>query len=312
MYRKLAWIILGAIAAVLIGVNVYFAVAPTSLPLPPQREAAVADVRTEPPTQPAKEQVTMPDDELAVIAKNRATLAKLAEMSPTAAELLKFYDLNATPAKLVPNGAMVVEAPKTEAWFMVVGDPTRINDPKVARAGAEFDCQSRIMRFTNNAGSNQITTGVLIAHEISHAVDCIVKREPVTLRGSPIWLMGERNAYETGSHVLDEVTDGRWSKLVDEIGDRRLAGLIKSGHPDSFYLGQSEEDITAIKKLFGVDLDDLSLGSLAMQLSVDTGMRNALIQTKALGLDEKEASASQLRFLTAFYQHYAPNVFVPR
>ena len=253
----------------------------------------------------------VPADQLLVIAKGREALAYLAAKSPAAKEQLAFYDEAAIIGKYeVGVGIRVINTarPGQIVGFFLVADPTPI-DMKGESRGAEFanfECSagSPPGMLLRDGETSKLTRGLILAHEIAHAKDCLLNGEPESKRLSRDWLMGELNAHARVMTILNEWTDGGWKKIVTASRDRRVAETIAKGkRPESSAFGVMEEDRALFIKQFG-ELDHITQGLLFFQLNVDANISNINLQMKNLGRPEDEAMGHCLDMLRALYGQF--------
>jgi hypothetical protein len=149
--------------------------------------------------------------------------------------------------------------------------------------------------------ASQLARGLMLAHELEHARDCLLNGEPDSKVLSESWLMGELNAHAKVMLVLNEWTQGGWKKIVSASRERREAMTASRGHrPESSVFGQLPEDREAFAKQFGV-LDDVTIGLLFFQLDVDANLLNINVQMQRYGRPEAEAMGHYLEVLHALY-----------
>lgn len=250
--------------------------------------------------------VELPPEQAVIIAKAREALTTIADKSARAKELLAFYDQNAVKAKILSNNTtMVVEPLRTPTWFIVVVDPRVVERWMAVFIYGRFDCGNRVLVLNETTARNEIL-GLLIAHELSHAEDCVIRGEPPNLQPiDPLWFIGERNAYQTVYVILNEMTGGGWKTLVEASQERREAIVTRDGgRPEAFFFGTTERDVSGVEALFNRDLNIEEMDFLLTQLNVDTGMTNVAVQSTRLGLDNETVFSRELDFLAAFFDNF--------
>lgn len=245
----------------------------------------------------------IPDDQMAIISAAHASLVEIAKRSKKAAELLAFYDAYGLPAiRMDDNYMKVATTPTTPIWFLVVANPARIaTEDKLAHIGAQFSCHPPAM-YLQKIDMSAFMQGILLAHELSHANDCLVNHEPPSRYPDPDWLLGEGNAHQTVYEILSQYSDGKWAELVMASRARREAFAIsQGGHPEAMVFSVTPEDEPAITAMFGT-LDPVSMGTLDSQLSVDANMANVDVQSDRYKLTGEQRMSHRVEFLQKFYE----------
>ncbi len=257
---------------------------------------------------PTAQALTIPEDQARVIDESRKALADLAAKSPKAKELLDFHDAHAIAAMAEPNGLRVVtEPPKDKPWFFIAADTTPVKMGATGGVIAIFNCQPPNMRLKGQKTSD-LVRGLLLAHELSHAVDCLVNHEPPSVLFDEVWLLGELNAHGNVFAILNEWTDGWWKTLVQASQERRVNTSLERGkRPESNVFGQFPEDRAEFVKRFGA-LDANSMGFFFAQLDIDANITNVLVQMKRYGLPEEDTMGHYLETTSSFYKFHAADI----
>ena len=253
--------------------------------------------------------LVVPADQLAMMKEARVALALVAKKSAGAKEQLALYDSAAVMAKYEPDTGTVrvVTAPTQKTWFMLAVDTKRQKIQKEGGIYAEFVCRPYPVMFIRSFdGSSPFIHGVVLAHELEHARDCLLNNEPDSTRLDPNWLLGEMHAHIKVNQILNEWSDGGWMKVVNVSRERREIAAIDGGHrPESSVFAFSSEDRKALKDTFHVK-DDVSMGTLAGQLDVDANLLNVQVQMEKLKQeDEKLMMERSIEVLRRFYTQQA-------
>lgn len=246
----------------------------------------------------------IPDDQLAIISAAHASLVEIAKKSKKAAELLAFYDAYGLPAIRVDAERMqYATTPTTPMWFLVIANPAKLAglEDNLAHVAAQFSCQPPAM-ILRKIDLTAFLQGILLAHELSHATDCLVNHEPPSNYPDPVWLLGEGNAHAAVFQVLTEYTGGKWKDLVTASRARREAFAVsQGGHPEAMVFNATPGDQDAVTSMFG-ELDTVSMGTLLSQLTVDVNMENVSVQSKRYGLTEEQELGHRVEFFQKFYE----------
>lgn len=247
-------------------------------------------------------EVYMPEDQKQVIERIKNSLGEIAEKSQRAKILYDAFNKYAVPARHMDNGGfMVVEQVKKDIGFFIHADPLPRKFEKTS-ALATFSCHPMPAMELKNYPGSKFTEGILLAHELSHAEDCLMRGEPESRPLSPEWLLGEFNAHRAVAIILSEYTDGKYRKIVEESSTRRAIMLREQGKkPYSFVMGNPPGDAEAIIRVFGKQ-DNLAMNFLLTQLTVDANITNIVGFFKN---DTEAIDKVVLEFMTAFYGHYA-------
>ncbi|MFH0952608.1 MAG: hypothetical protein V1838_05550 [Patescibacteria group bacterium] len=248
---------------------------------------------------------SLPDltpQESAVLSQYHEGLKYLAVQSPTAQEILGFYEQNIVLAKVVSDKIISLEDSKTSGYFVVyvIIDAK----PGVRHSLATFDYETRLLCLYANHLSRLIH-GLTLCHEMTHAFDCITGREGPSRLFSADWLAGEYRAYQTVYSVLNEITDNRWDRIVQESAtDRNFIALEKGNDGSLFVLGSIPGDSLRLASLFTyLSYDDLSV--LAEQLCFDANIfRIAMIPA----LSDSSRSDRIYDFVDAFFYTVPKNL----
>ena len=156
--------------------------------------------------------------------------------------------------------------------------------------------------------TSKLTRGLMLAHEVGHAQDCLLHGEPETNQIDDNWLVGELNAHAKVMMILNEWTDGGWKKIVAASQERRVAMTVAMGkRPESSLFGQLPEDREMFVAQFG-ELDDISAGLYFFQLDVDANIKNVNTQMKNYGRPEEEAMAHYIDVIRALYAKYEKDI----
>jgi hypothetical protein len=251
--------------------------------------------------------LTVPEEQVRIIQETRAALEFVAAKSSSAKQVLAFYDENAIVARSEGNQMRVVTAPPPgQTFFFIVGDPTPVKVKEGAGGVfARFECGAPFPRMKVHAGQTaQLIRGLMLAHELEHAGDCLLHGEPESQFLDDTWLLGELHAHARVSRILDQWTEGGWNRIVEASQKRREAIAVgKGSRPESSIFGQLPEDHAAIVQQFG-ELDAIGLGLLFFQLDVDANLKNVGVQMKKYGRPEEERTGHYLEVLRVLYgQH---------
>lgn len=266
-------------------------------------------VPTSRPTATASpRQVVIPADQQQILDASRAALALVAQKSAAAAKLLAFYDQNAVPAKAEAGTTIVVTTPKFDqpTPFFVDADPRQLIVEEGAAGGAvfaRFVCHPTPgMRLRTSTEISPFVRGVLLAHELEHATDCLLQGEPDSQPLDDTWLLGELRAHGKVFIILNEATKNGWSTIVNTSQQRRQAIIAtRSARPESSIFGQLPEDVADIKKLFG-DVPLIDVGFYLAQLDIDANVENVKVSLALYKQPDSEFVPHCMEVLHSFYK----------
>jgi hypothetical protein len=247
---------------------------------------------------------TLTADEKQLIADTLLGLRSLSEQSKTAGNAFRFLQNYSTIGKFLSRGRVAANMPKTVPYFFLVAD-LQMSDKKI---GGEFFCEPPTMLklYRLSAGS-KLAMSLTVVHELSHARDCLIGHEPPSPMFSPIWMMGELNAYGTVKIVLDEYTGGGWSELVESSALLRQNSAISQGKkPDSSVLGLVEGDERKLETMFPA-IGKWGMDFLDAQLIVDANILNLEREGKRLNRDSAEVARMMSVFMGHFYKYMFGN-----
>jgi len=250
-------------------------------------------------------EIYLPDDQKQIIDRIKNSLEKISTKSKRAKILYEFFNEHAILARYMSDGRFVIiTQPKNSIDFFVAIDPFPKKFEKTV-ALATFSCEPLpVMSLTNYNGSS-FADGIMLAHELSHAEDCVYRGEPNSNPLSPIWLHGELNAHRSIATILSEYTGGKYKNIVLDSSKRRAQILRDSGkRPYSFVMGNPAGDEEAIVQVFGKQ-DDLTTNFLLTQLSVDANIANIINHFKN---DSEAIDQVVLEFLGTFYNRHLQNI----
>ena len=237
-----------------------------------------------------------------LIESSRSSLAQLAETSQAAKELLLFFDNEATLAKYIDKETFqVVEDPQSPHFFYVVADTTKpVLGEQRSYVAAEFDIGIRCLTLYDYQFSG-LVQGLFLAHELQHAMDCVLGGEKVSTFISVEWLMGEYHALWTVKEILNQHTEGEWEEIALTSRAKRESLSIALGHDTSFFtFGPAPGDSSRIVALFG-NLAPDDYNSLVTQMIIDANMYNV---KEIAGADTMLFFNGALDFLETFYSTY--------
>jgi hypothetical protein len=250
-------------------------------------------------TLPEYNGLALTPDEKQLIADTLEGLRSLSEQSKTAEKALGFLFQYHTIGKFLGKGRVAANMPKTVPYFFLVAD-LQMADKKI---GGEFFCQPPPMLKLYPPKGSALAMSFTMVHEISHARDCLIGHEPPSPMFSPIWMMGELNAYATVKIVLNEYTGGRWNELVEPSALTRQNNAVSQGKkPDSSVLGLVEGDELKLRAMFPA-IGKWGMDFLAAQLIVDANVLNLEREGKRLYRDNAEVARMKTVFMEHFYKY---------
>ncbi len=255
-------------------------------------------------TEEANE-IYLPDDQRQIINRIKNSLGKISNKSKRAKMLHDFFNEHAIPARYMSDGRVVIITQlKNSIDFFVAVDPLPKKFEKTV-ALAIFSCEPLPMMGITNYNGSSFAEGIMLAHELSRAEDCVYRGEPNSNPLSPIWLHGELNAHRTIAIILSEYTGGKYKNIVLDSSKRRAQILRDSGkRPYGFVMRNPPGDEEAIVRVFGKQ-DDLTTNFLLTQLSVDANIANIIRHFKN---DSEAIDQVVLEFLGTFYNHHLQNI----
>jgi hypothetical protein len=238
-------------------------------------------------------------DEKQLIADTILGLRTLSEQSKTAGNAFRFLENYSTIGKFLGKGRVAANMPKTVPYFFLVAD-LQIADKKI---GGEFFCQPPPMLKLYPLKGSALAMSFTMVHELSHARDCLIGHEPPSPMFSPIWMMGELNAYGTVKIVLDEYSGGKWNELVESsVLTRQNSAVSQGKKPDSSVLGLVEGDEFKLGAMFPA-IGKWGMNFLAAQLIVDANILNLEREGIRLGRDNAEVARMKTVFMEHFYKY---------
>ncbi len=255
----------------------------------------------------AEKELSIPKDQLALLDKARKALVKIAAKSDRAKGLLALYNNHAVPALTDSDQVRIVSIPKVVPYFFVAANP-RV-ETQVSNEGgtfAYFNCTEQPSLLLKNFPTvSETVHGIMLAHELVHAEDCLFGGEGANKQHDDAWLIGELHAHNTVWMLLNDISDGGWNKVVTGSLRRRMQ-MMSAGqdNPKAMVFGYSTDDIVSIEKMFGAQ-DDVAIGALIAQLQVDVNMLKIALNTPGSGVlydVSPELAENQLRLVKAFYK----------
>jgi hypothetical protein len=246
---------------------------------------------------------TLTQEENLILNTAREDLATLAETSPTARELLEFYDAHAVRAKFVDNDMFeVLEETESPYDFYVVANPNPIvisDDENTIYA--QFYCESGLLMISS-MGFGQLVRGLNLAHGIAHARNCTVEEEPDSAPLSSNWLVGEYHAYDSVFAVINEITDNQWLEVVEASALQRQQSCMEHGmKPYDYTFGLLPEDSTRIHECVPLE-NSLDFGFFRTDLVLSAN----LYTVEQFAETDDECVAGILNFLHTVYADYIP------
>jgi hypothetical protein len=243
----------------------------------------------------------IPMDQVVMIGRSLEGLVRLAGKSPLAAEDLAFVRRVSVPA--VYNGAdsiKVVIAPAREPYFFMVADPT----PRPLGLIANFYCLQHPYMSLFNIREMEAAQPFALVHEIRHAYDCLIGHEPLTPMMSPLWLLGEADAYQHASIVLDQATDGGWKQVVGKSIERRRQIAGERGYSSDALIPKSVTGDDVLIRASMPGLDQHSLDFFALQLVVDAGYQMIGESSRRKYRSAEETENALINFMAEFYKQF--------
>ncbi|MFH1236351.1 MAG: hypothetical protein V1685_05455 [Parcubacteria group bacterium] len=283
--------------------------------LPPAQQsgAPVSVLRPIVPDNP--EDFKLTPDEQRVFDFCDSSLTSVARKSHTADSLLRFYRAHGVPARYMGSGQIKVLSTTEDSLFFFVyvnqsGDSTiGAHEAKVV---ATFSIPARSLGI-EMCGFSKFVQGMMLAHELSHAVDCLVNHEPNSEALSDDWLMGEINAHHTTYAILNEYSKDTWGKLVRDSREERLKTALAGGHSNqSFTIGNMPGDssrIVSCMKTIKLPWSVQDFNVLATWMTVDANMVNISI---VAGSSDQDRMNGMGMFMRAFYSAMMERVPPPQ
>lgn len=270
-------------------------------PVPASRPAATVQATA------SAEQIAIPADQRQILDTSRAALALVAQRSASAAKALAFYDRNAVPAKAEGGSTIVATLPTPDqpTPFFVDADPRPLVVTSDGAVFAHFVCHPTPgMRLRTSDQISPFVRGVLLAHELEHATDCLLQGEPDTRPLDDNWLLGEFHAHSTVFVILNETTKNGWGTLVKASQQRRQTIIAQRGaRSESSIFGQLPEDVADIKQLFG-DAPSVDMGFYLAQLDIDANVENVKASMALYGLPDTAFVPHCIDVLRLFYTQH--------
>ncbi|MBI5037636.1 MAG: hypothetical protein HZC01_02955 [Candidatus Kerfeldbacteria bacterium] len=269
----------------------------------------------EPPTQPSVTilKPIMPDnpEDLKLTAEEQkvfdfcdSSLALVARKSLKADSLLEFYRSHGIPARFLGDGQIKILSMSADSLFFFVfvnqsGDSTI--GAQEAKIAATFSIPARSLGV-EMCGFSKFIQGMMLSHELSHAVDCLMNHEPDSPPLSPDWLMGELRAHHATYTILNEFSQQAWQKAVRESREERLQSALAGGHSNqSFTIGFMPGDSVRVARFMKAiklpwSMQDFNV--LATWMIVDANLLNVTI---VAGDNDQNRLNGMMMFLEQFY-----------
>jgi hypothetical protein len=246
---------------------------------------------------------TLSAEEQALVVSYVDGLSAIAQQSATADSLLEFYRQSSFLGRPVNDREIqVVSAPKSKMSFIVVPFVNKHTTLVEGRGVIVAAYDNRMMALYNNNFSSLIR-GILLAHELVHAIDDIVYGEKGSTPLSLEWLAEEGNALHAVYSILNEYTNGQWRAKALESARERRKWATSNGHSEAamVYGVNSADSLRVITMLGQLENDDLN--ALLTQFMVDVNMLN-FYEVSGGNMEEYQHLAGE--FLHEFYKKKAP------
>lgn len=251
----------------------------------------------------------LPPDQSRILREARQGLQALTEQSPHALTLLRFYDTRRLLGYVDNSTIRAFETSPTDGVrrFYVVGNPTRRLEAGDTGVYAEFSCYPHPVMTLHDSNASSMTRGLLLAHELEHARDCLLNGEPESEQFSDVWLQGELNAYRTTQRILNELSNGAWTRsLVPNSWRERQAILTSQGRNlQESAFGDLPSDRSRFTSVFPfIDHDLGFLSYLGTQMNLDANGYNVSRVARERGISPQDEARVQIEMIRGYYQSF--------
>ncbi|MFA6525450.1 MAG: hypothetical protein WCT33_04270 [Patescibacteria group bacterium] len=246
---------------------------------------------------------TLSVDEQALVDSYVNGLSTIAQRSTTADSLLAFYHQSSFLGRPVNDSEVqVVSVPRGEMSFVVVPFISKRTTLVEGQGVVAAAYSNQMMALYNNDFSN-LVRGILLAHELVHAIDDVVHGENESVALSSEWLVGEGNALHVVYSILNEYTNGQWRAKALESAHERRKWATSNGHSEAaISFGVNSADSLRVTTMLG-QLKNDDLNALLTQFMVDVNMLN-FYEVSGNNMDEYQYLAGE--FLHEFYSKNDP------
>jgi len=247
------------------------------------------------------------------------SLKDLTKASPTAESLFAFYDSLGSLFAYDGNLSLSLKQPKIGGFYTVILPKDEDLPPGAIGVAVDFNSEDSTLSLYSYDFSS-VVQGLLLAGALSHALDYFSGLEPPnTELLSPIWLEGERRSAFRLNQILNDLTGGKWSEIVEEsrLEREKIANSLGK-RPTTYTFGPAPGDSTRIVNLFQINSPE-DLAVLQTFLTVQANIRT--IQARVftyrfndelprhplpwISLEKQEEANKKVdNYFRAFYQAY--------